>query len=160
MIFQQHFFRSRCNLQTSDMNFILTAAGEKHKHVIWCYTTFNLLAINHEVKFAVRISHFCAAVRINVAWGKEPICQCRRQETQFDPWVGKISCRRALQNSCLQNSRQKSLAGYSPWGRKQSDTTEWLQLPNFQDNAPPSLCGKHPEIAKVSYYKNCDICIT
>ena len=30
-----------------------------------------------------------------------------------------------LQYSCLENSHgQRSLAGYSPWGRKESDTTE------------------------------------
>ena len=39
-----------------------------------------------------------------------------------------------LQNSCLENPHtQRSLAGYSPWGCKESDTTERLsptaQLP-------------------------------
>ena len=29
-----------------------------------------------------------------------------------------------LQYSCLENSRQRSLAGYSPWGHKELDTTE------------------------------------
>ena len=33
----------------------------------------------------------------------------------------------ALQYSCLENlSGQRSLAGYSPWGRKESDMTEQL----------------------------------
>ena len=32
-----------------------------------------------------------------------------------------------LQYSCLENSHgQRSLADYSPWGRKESDTTELL----------------------------------
>ena len=32
-----------------------------------------------------------------------------------------------LQYSCLENPHgHRSLAGYSPWGRKESDTTEWL----------------------------------
>ena len=32
-----------------------------------------------------------------------------------------------LQHSCLENPHgHRSLAGYSPWGRKESDTTEWL----------------------------------
>ena len=32
-----------------------------------------------------------------------------------------------LQYSCLENSHgQRSLVGYSPWGRKESDTTECL----------------------------------
>ena len=34
-----------------------------------------------------------------------------------------------LQYSCLENPHgQRSLAGYSPWGRKESDTTERLTL--------------------------------
>ena len=31
-----------------------------------------------------------------------------------------------LQYSCLENSRQRSLVGCSPWGCKESDTTEQL----------------------------------
>ena len=34
-----------------------------------------------------------------------------------------------LQYSCLENSHgQRSLAGCSPWGRKESDTIEWLSI--------------------------------
>ena len=37
-----------------------------------------------------------------------------------------------LQYSCLENpSGQRSLAGCSPWGCKESDTTEWLTLSFF-----------------------------
>ena len=36
------------------------------------------------------------------------------------------------QYSCLEKSHgQRSLAGYSSWGRKESDTTEWLRTQNF-----------------------------
>ena len=31
-----------------------------------------------------------------------------------------------LQDSCLENPIQSSLVGYSPWGPKESDVTEWL----------------------------------
>ena len=31
-----------------------------------------------------------------------------------------------LQYSCLENPMERSLAGYSPWGHKELDTTEWL----------------------------------
>ena len=32
-----------------------------------------------------------------------------------------------LQYSCLENPQgQRSLAGYSPWGHKELDMTEWL----------------------------------
>ena len=52
------------------------------------------------------------------------------QETWFDPWVGKIPWRRTWQPISvflLENPhRQRSLAGYSPWGHKKSDTTKQL----------------------------------
>ena len=55
--------------------------------------------------------------------------QCRRPG--FNPWVGKISWRgghgNPLQYSDLENPHgQRSLAGYSPWGCKESDVTERL----------------------------------
>ena len=39
-----------------------------------------------------------------------------------------------LQYSCLENpmDRERSLAGYSPWGRKESDTTEQLHFTSLQ----------------------------
>ena len=63
------------------------------------------------------------------AGGKEPNCQCRRcKRRRFDPWVGKFPYRRAWQSTpvfLLGESRgQRSLAGYNPWGRKESDMTE------------------------------------
>ena len=45
-----------------------------------------------------------------------------------DPWMGQISCRRTWQPSPVflpgELRGQRSLAGYSPGGRKESDTTE------------------------------------
>ena len=63
--------------------------------------------------------------------GKEPACQCRRFKRHgFDPWVGKISWRRAWQPTPAflpgKFHGQGSLAGYSPWGCKEPDTTEQL----------------------------------
>ena len=57
------------------------------------------------------------------------IClKCRRP--RFNPWVGKISWRRKWQPTPVFLARkshgQRSLAGYSPWGRKELDMTEWL----------------------------------
>ena len=50
----------------------------------------------------------------------------------FDPWVWKICWRRKwLPTSVLLTGEfhgQRSLAGYSPWGDKESDTTERLTL--------------------------------
>ena len=46
----------------------------------------------------------------------------------FDPWFGKIPCRRKWQPTPAflpgKSLGQRSLVGYSPWGHKESDTTE------------------------------------
>ena len=65
------------------------------------------------------------------ASGKEPTCQCRRQKRcRLGPWVGKIPWRRAWQPTPVlspgESHVQRSLAGYSPWGRKESAMTERL----------------------------------
>ena len=56
-------------------------------------------------------------------------------ETWVWSWVGKIPWRTVchpLQYSCLENPHgQRSLAGYSPWGCKEPDTTELLTLSLF-----------------------------
>ena len=45
---------------------------------------------------------------------------------RFDPWVGKIPWRRAWQPTAVflpgESHGQRSLAGYSPWGGKESGT--------------------------------------
>ena len=47
---------------------------------------------------------------------------------QFHPWVGKILWRRAWQPTPVflpaESHGQRSMAGYGPWGCKESDTTE------------------------------------
>ena len=52
------------------------------------------------------------------------------QETKFDPWVRKIHWRREwLPTSVfLPGEFQRKLSGYSPWDRKESDTTEQITL--------------------------------
>ena len=58
--------------------------------------------------------------------------QCGRPG--FNPWVGKIPWRRKWQSTPVllpgESHGQRSLIGYSPWGRKESDTTERLHLPS------------------------------
>ena len=53
----------------------------------------------------------------------------RRHE--FNPWVEKIPRRRAWQPTPVflpgKSHGQRSLVGYSPWGRKELDTTEQLR---------------------------------
>ena len=49
-------------------------------------------------------------------------------EPGFDPWVGKISWRRKWQPTPVflpgESHGWRSMVGYSPWGRKELDTTE------------------------------------
>ena len=61
---------------------------------------------------------------------KSVCLQCGRPG--FDPWVGKICWRRKWQSTPVllpgKSHGQRSLVGYSPWSRKESDTTERLHL--------------------------------
>ena len=61
--------------------------------------------------------------------GKETVCQCRRWKRHgFDPCVRKIPWRRVWQSTPLflpgESHELRSLVGYNPWGRKESDMTE------------------------------------
>ena len=61
--------------------------------------------------------------------GKESFCQCRKcRRSGFSPWVGKILWRRSQQPTPVilpgKSHEQRSLVSYSPWGRKELDTTE------------------------------------
>ena len=55
----------------------------------------------------------------------------------FDPWVGKIPWRRKWQPTPVfllgESSGQRSLAGYSPWGCKESD------IPGATQHALPAI---------------------
>ena len=61
--------------------------------------------------------------------GKESACNAGRRPG-FDPWVRKLPWRRKWQPTPVllpgESHGQRSLAGYSPWGHKESDTTERL----------------------------------
>ena len=58
--------------------------------------------------------------------------QCGRPG--FNPWVGKIPWRRAWQPTPVllpgESHGQRILVGHSPWGHKESDTTERLSTPH------------------------------
>ena len=62
---------------------------------------------------------------------KESAGQCRRRKKrELDPWAGKIPWRRKRQPTPAslpgKSHGQRSLVGCGPWGRKESDTSEWL----------------------------------
>ena len=61
--------------------------------------------------------------------GKESTCQCWNcKSCEFDPWVEKIPWNRKWEPTPMflpeESHGQRSLAGYGPWGHKESDTTE------------------------------------
>ena len=66
------------------------------------------------------------------ASGTEPTCQCRRLRCRFNPWVRKIPGRRKWQSTLVlfpgESHGQRGLAGYRPWGRKESDKTKGLGM--------------------------------
>ena len=59
---------------------------------------------------------------------KNPPASAETQETWFNPWVRKIPWSRKWQPTPVfspgESRGQRSLEGYSPWGHKESDTTE------------------------------------
>ena len=75
--------------------------------------------------------------------------QCRRPG--FDPWVGKIPWRRKWQLTPVflpgEFCGQRSLAGYSPQGRRELNTTEqfhWFTGACFQLRTLSGVSGAHP----------------
>ena len=74
-----------------------------------------------------------APCTVGLPWrlsGKESICQCRRP--RFDPWVGKISWRKAWQTTPVflpgESHGQRSLAGYSLWDHMELVMTERFSI--------------------------------
>ena len=80
------------------------------------------------------------------------------QETVFDPWVGKNPWSQKWQPTSVflpgESHGQKSLVGYSPWGLKESDTTERLThthththtgaLRQYSNLIPPCALDRNP----------------
>ena len=73
-----------------------------------------------------------------VAQVKNPPTNARRHKRrEFDPWVKKVPWSKKWQPASVflpgESHGMRSLAGYSPWGRKEPDTTEWLSMHMFMD---------------------------
>ena len=70
----------------------------------------------------------------------------------FNPWVGKIPWRRKWQSTPVllpgKSHGQRSLVGYSPWGRKELDTAESLHFTST------SFSG-HLSLHMAEVYPNC-----
>ena len=92
------------------------------------------------------IVYHCAL--FGLPWRLRSIClQCGRP--RFDPWVGKIPWRRKQQPTPVllpgKSHGWRSLVGYSPWGCKESDTTEPVHsLTHFVHYLNFTMCTCHP----------------
>ena len=76
-----------------------------------------------------RVSQVALVVKNTPADAGDIRCRCRRRKRhRLNPWVGKIPWRRAWQPTPVvlpgESQGQGSLAGYGPWGRRESDMTE------------------------------------
>ena len=75
--------------------------------------------------------------------GDESACQHRKyKRCVFSPWVGKIPWRRKWQHTPVflpgKSHRQRSLAGYRPWGHKRVGH-DWATQPQYRDSS--KLCS-------------------
>ena len=87
--------------------------------------------------------------------GNEPTCQCRRHKRHgFDPWVRKIPRRRKWQPTPVflpgEFHGQRGLASYSPWGRKESDTTE---VTARRQAKSPGVLGENMKVQTLCHVK-------
>ena len=88
-----------------------------------------------------KLRHLQSSLKEMAGGSVGSVClQCGRPG--FNPWVGKIPWRRKWQPTPVllpgKSHGLRSLAGYSPWGRKESDTTERLSfLPDQGWNQAP-----------------------
>ena len=71
----------------------------------------------------------------------------KAERLRFDPWVGKILWRRKWQPAPVflpgKFHRQRSLAGYRPWGHKELDITEHSSLFQIIYPSPFSVHTSH-----------------
>ena len=95
-------------------------------HMLGASTSFSELIF--PVSTTRSYIHF--KIQHNLRWLSDKSAgQCRRHRRwRFDPWGGKIPWRWAEQPTPVflprESHGQRSLEGYSPWGFKESDTTE------------------------------------
>ena len=71
--------------------------------------------------------------------------RCKRW--RFSPWAGKIPWRRKWQPTPVllpgKSHGRRSLAGYSPWGRRESGMPEWLSIHTTSEHRwPKCALGK------------------
>ena len=102
-----------------------------------------LMVKKQNTNFKVKI--MAQMVRICLQWGRPGI----------DPWVGKIPRRRNWQPTPGflpgESHGQRTLAGYSPWGCKEADTTEAVNTFTSKKKGWGKLCENHNPIHRASW---------
>ena len=109
-----------CKLPVSSVHGIL-----QDRILVWVAVPFS--RGSSQTRGWIQVSH--TAGRFFTIWATRATCQRgRHKRLGFDPWVGKIPWRRAWQPTPVflpgEVHGQRSLVGYSPWGHRESDTTE------------------------------------
>ena len=113
--------------------------------VTTCWNKMLTCLWSHLWRWQCQWNHTAWGLALRLPWWlrcKSVCLQCGRPG--FDPWVGKIlSWRRKWQSTPVllpgKSHGQRSLVGYSPWGCKQSDTTERLHFSVVGRGCVPSL---------------------
>ena len=83
--------------------------------------------------------------------GKEPARQCRRSLGEEDPLEEAWKCIPVFLPG--ESHGWKNLVGYSPWGRKESDTTERFHFTYiFQVNSSSS--NNVPSYSEILFFTN------
>ena len=79
---------------------------------------------------------------------KNPPANAGDSRHRFDPWVGKIPWSRKWQPTLVflpgKFHGQRSLAGYSAWGCKDSDMTEHIHTHTQNENTATIFTEKNP----------------
>ena len=104
----------------------------------WCPSKWGELSLTRML---------CSVMASSIAQPLRIYLQCRKHRRRgFDPWVRKIPWRRKWQPTpeflSGKSREQRSLAGYSPCGHKESDTTERLTRHNFRKTEHPQGDGE------------------
>ena len=115
-----------CNVEIAWHHFFL---------ILWSFLLKSAFFMGY---FCFHLSHLCNLCRYflfvkGLPWWLRQLSVCLQcGRPGFDPWVGKIPWRRKWQSTPVllpgKSHGQRSLVGYSPWGRKESDTTERLHF--------------------------------
>jgi len=122
-----------------------------YKHsdsVIYIFFRFSSLIDYYKILSIVPCAGFSGG-----SAGKESACQCRRlKRWRFNPWVKKIPWRRKWQPTPVFSPGkfhgQRSLTGYSPWGHRESDMTEYTCLVPF-NRSLLAICFIYSSVCKL-----------